>query len=47
MSEGTSASAYVLHPFQTLVIRFWNEEDGVLEIRGLEWRIGVVLRVEL
>ena len=27
MSEGTSASAYVLRPFQTLVPRFWNEED--------------------
>ena len=36
MLEGTSASAYVLHPFQTLVPRFWNEEDGVLEIGGLE-----------
>ena len=45
MSEGTSASAYVLHPFQTLVISEW--EDGVPEIGGLEWRIGAVLRVEL
>ena len=51
MLEGTSASAYVLHPFQTLVKRFWNEkmeywrsED---QSRGLEWRVGVVLRVEL
>ena len=34
--EGTSASAYVLHPFQTLVPRFWNEVDGVLEIRVSE-----------
>ena len=32
MSEGTSASAYVLRPFQTLVPRFWNEEDG-------DWRL--------
>ena len=47
MLEGTLASAYVLHPFQTLVPRFWNEEDGGSEIRGLEWRFGVVLRVEL
>ena len=29
MLEGTSASAYVLHPFQTLGPRFWNKEDGV------------------
>ena len=36
MSEGTSASAYVLHPFQTLVPRFQNEEDGVSEIGVLE-----------
>ena len=36
MSEGTSASAYVLHPFQTLVPRFQNEKDGGSEIRGLE-----------
>ena len=26
MSEGTLASAYVLHPFQTLVPRFQNEK---------------------
>ena len=38
MLEGTLASAYVLHPFQTLVPRFQNEKDGVSEIRGLEWR---------
>ena len=31
MSEGTLASAYVLHPFQTLVPRFQNKDDGVLE----------------
>ena len=36
MSEGTLASAYVLHPFQTLVPRFQNEKDGVLEIGGSE-----------
>ena len=36
MSEGTSASAYVLHPFQTLVPRFWSKGDGVLEIGVLE-----------
>ena len=36
MSEGTLASAYVLHPFQTLVPRFWNEKDGGSEIRGLK-----------
>ena len=47
MLEGTSASAYVLCPFQTLVTRFWNEEDGGSEIRVLEWGIRVVLRVEL
>ena len=34
--EGTSASAYVLCPFQTLVPRFWNGEDGRLEIGGSE-----------
>ena len=49
MLEGTSASAYVLCPFQTLVPRFWNGEDGRLEIG--DWRIGErirdVLRVEL
>ena len=28
MSEGTSASAYVLRPFQTLVPRFRNGEIG-------------------
>ena len=38
MSEGTSASAYVLHPFRTLVPRFQNGEIGV--------KIGVDLRVE-
>ena len=38
MSEGTLASAYVLHPFQTLVPRFRNGEIGV--------SIGVVLGVE-
>ena len=52
MSEGTLASAYVLCPFQTLVPRFQNEEDGDWRIRGSEdqrigVRIGVVLRVEL
>ena len=36
MLEGTSASAYVLHPFQTLVPRFWNEKDRVSEIGGSE-----------
>ena len=36
MSEGTLASAYVLHPFQTLVPRFWNEKNGGSEIRGLK-----------
>ena len=36
MSEGTLASAYVLCPFQTLVPRFWNREDGRLEIGGSE-----------
>ena len=36
MPEGTLASAYVLCPFQTLVPRFRNEEDGILEIGGLE-----------
>ena len=36
MSEGTLASAYVLHPFQTLVPRFLNKEDGRWEIGGLE-----------
>ena len=36
MSEGTSASAYVLHPFQTLVPRFQNEGGRVLEIGGSE-----------
>ena len=37
MSEGTLASAYVLHPFQTLVPRFWNEEDRVSEIGVSEY----------
>ena len=36
MSEGTSSSAYMLHPFQTLVPRFWNGKDGGLEIGGSE-----------
>ena len=36
ISEGTSASAYVLCPFWILVPRFQNEEDGVSEIGGLE-----------
>ena len=50
MSEGTLASAYVLHPFQTLVPRFWNGEDRRLEIGGQEigdWRIGERIRVVL
>ena len=36
ISERTLASAYVLHPFQTLVPRFQNKEDGVSEIGVLE-----------
>ena len=36
MLEGTSASAYVLRPFQTLVPRFQNKEDGGSEIGGSE-----------
>ena len=36
MSEGTLASAYVLCPFQTLVPRFQNKDDRVLEIRVSE-----------
>ena len=36
MSEGTSASAYVLDPFQTLVPRFQNVRDGRSEIGGSE-----------
>ena len=36
ISEGTLASAYVLHPFQALVPRFQNEEDRVSEIRVSE-----------
>ena len=36
MLEGTSASAYVLCPFQTLVPRFWSEGDRVSEIGVLE-----------
>ena len=36
ISEGTLASAYVLCPFQTLVLRFQNKEDGVSEIRVSE-----------
>ena len=43
MSEGTSASAYVLRPFQTLVPRFRNGKIGDRKIRV---SIGVVLRVE-
>ena len=39
MSEGTLASAYVLRPFQTLVPRFQNGEDGRLEIGGSEKRL--------
>ena len=40
MSEGTLASAYVLHPFQTLVPRFWNREIG-------DRKIGVSIGVDL
>ena len=40
MLEGTSASAYVLRPFQTLVPRFQNGEIG-------DWKIGVSIRVVL
>ena len=36
MLEGTLASAYVLHPFQTLVPRFQNKMDRVSEIGGSE-----------
>ena len=43
MSEGTSASAYVLCPFQTLVPRFWNREIRDQKIRV---SIRVVLGVE-
>ena len=42
MSEGTSASAYVLRPFQTLVPRFRNREIGD---RKIGVNIGVVLGV--
>ena len=42
MLEGTLASAYVLRPFQTLVPRFQNGRQSTGD-----WRIGVVLRVEL
>ena len=38
MLEGTPASAYVLHPFQTLVPRFQNRKVGGLEIGGSEGR---------
>ena len=38
MLEGASASAYVLHPFQTLVPRFQNRKVGGLEIGGSEGR---------
>ena len=49
MLEGTSALAYVLCPFQTLVPRFWNEEDGRWEMGDgrIRVRIRVVFRVEL
>ena len=43
MSEGTLASAYVLHPFQTLVPRFRNRK---IRDRKIRVSIGVVLRVE-
>ena len=36
MLEGTSALAYVLCPFQTLVPEFQNEKDRVSEIGGSE-----------
>ena len=56
MLEGTSASAYVLRPFQTLVPRFRNGEDGRWEMGDGRWEMGdgrirerirVVLGVEL
>ena len=52
MLEGTSASAYVLHPFQTLVPRFQNREDRRLEIGDWrleigDWRIGERIRDDL
>ena len=43
MSEGTSASTYVLCPFQALVPGFGIEVGGQ-KIRG---KVGVVLGVEL
>ena len=43
MSEGTSASAYVLCPFQTLVPRFRN---GEIRDQKIGVNIGVVLGVE-
>ena len=43
MSEGTLASAYVLHPFQTLVPRFRN---GEIRDRKIGVKIGVDLGVE-
>ena len=39
MLEGTSASAYVLCPFQTLAPRFQNRKDGGSEIGGSERRL--------
>ena len=47
ISEGTLASAYVLCLFQTLVPRFWNKDDGGLEIGVSEWGIRVVSGVKL
>ena len=38
MLEGASASAYVLHPFHTLIPRFQNRKVGGLEIGGSEGR---------
>ena len=43
MLGGTLASAYVLHPFQTLVPRFRN---GEIRDRKIGVSIGVVLGVE-
>ena len=51
MLEGTSASDYVLHPFQTLVPRFWMRKTENWRLEIGDWRIRVkvrdVLRVEL
>ena len=44
MSEGTSASAYVLHPFQTLVPRFQNEKTEYW--RSDDWSGGLELFLE-